>query len=582
MQYKLINKNEDDNSPIGIIMNNRGIKSKDIYHFSNPTEQDIISNSLLRNMTAGIKILIKHIKQNDKIFIQVDADCDGYTSSALLLNYLYDLFPYYVSNNIYYRVHNQKVHGIIIDTIPKDAKLVIIPDAGSNQYEEHKALFDMGIDVLILDHHEADYPSPYACVINNQLDTYPNKALSGVAIVYKFCNAIDELLGRNTSQKYLDLVALGLIGDMVDSRPYETRYFINQGLAHPENPYIKGMMERNKFKLKDNLTPMGVAFYIAPLINAITRVGELDERQVVFQSMLNFMAYELIPSTKRGCSGQAETILEQACRVSGNAKNRQTKLRDASIEVINNLIEEHNLLNDKILVVLLDKKYEVDKNLTGLVANEYANKYQRPTLILNEVIEDGIKYWEGSGRGYEFFEPIVDFKNYLNSTGYFAFAEGHAGAFGCRISDANIKQFINDTNEKLKDYSGEPTYLVDFIYQSNNIDINTILEIPQLENFWAQNFKEPYVVIENLKLNRNNVVYYPKEATGTLKIKLPNDLDLIKFNVSPEEYKTLYSETGCIVVNIIGTCKLNEFLGNTNPEIFITDYEIINTIQYYF
>ena len=85
----------------------------------------------------------------------------------------------------------------------------------------------MGIDVLILDHHEADYPSPYACVINNQLDTYPNKALSGVAIVYKFCNAIDELLGRNTSQKYLDLVALGLIGDMVDSRPYETRYFIN-------------------------------------------------------------------------------------------------------------------------------------------------------------------------------------------------------------------------------------------------------------------------------------------------------------------------------------------------------------------
>ena len=60
--------------------------------------------------------------------------------------------------------------------------------------------------------------------------------------------------------------------------PYETRYFINQGLAHPLNPYIKGMMERNKFKLKDTLTPMSVAFYIAPLINAITRVGEIDER----------------------------------------------------------------------------------------------------------------------------------------------------------------------------------------------------------------------------------------------------------------------------------------------------------------
>lgn len=582
MQYKLINKNEDDNSAVGTIMNNRSILSKDIFHFCNPTEQDVIPNSLLRNMTAGIKMLIKHIKQNNKIFIQVDADCDGYTSSALLINYLYDLFPYYVSNNLYYRVHTQKTHGIILDTIPKDVKLVIIPDAGSNQYKEHEALFNQGIDVLVLDHHEANYPSPYACVINNQLDMYPNKALSGVAIVYKFCSAIDELLNKNEAQKYLDLVALGLIGDMVDSRPYETRYFINQGLAHPLNPYIKGMMERNKFKLKDTLTPMSVAFYIAPLINAITRVGEIDERQVVFESMLNFMAYELIPSTKRGCTGQAETIVEQACRVSGNAKNRQTKLRDASIEVINSLIEEYNLLDDKILVVLLDKKYEVDKNLTGLVANEYANKYQRPTLILNEIIEDGIKYWEGSGRGYEFFEPITDFKNYLNSTGYFTFAEGHMSAFGCRIADVNVKQFINDTNKKLKDYNGEPTYLVDFIYQSNNIDINTILEIPQLDNLWAQNFKEPYVVIENLKLNRNNVIYYPKETTGTLKIKLPNDLDLIKFNVSPEEYKTLYSETGCVVVNIIGTCKLNEFLGNINPEIFITDYEIINTMQYYF
>ena len=62
MQYKLINKNEDDNSAVGTIMNNRSILSKDIFHFCNPTEQDVILNSLLRNMTAGIKMLIKHIK----------------------------------------------------------------------------------------------------------------------------------------------------------------------------------------------------------------------------------------------------------------------------------------------------------------------------------------------------------------------------------------------------------------------------------------------------------------------------------------------------------------------------------------
>ena len=112
--------------------------------------------------------------------------------------------------------------------------------------------------------------------------------------------------------------------------------------------------------------------------------------------------------------------------------------------------------------------------------------------------------------------------------------------------------------------------------------IQLILYIPEYEYLWGQNFKEPYVVIENLKLTKDNVIYYPKETSGTLKIKLPQDLDLIKFNVSPEEYKNLYAEQGCIVVNVIGTCKINEFLGKTNPEIFITDYEIINTMPYYF
>jgi len=99
------------------------------------------------------------------------------------------------------------------------------------------------------------------------------------------------------------LVALGLIGDMMDTREYETRYLINIGLAYPQNPYICGMMERNKFKLNDNLTPMGVAFYIAPLINAVARVGEPEERKVLLQSMINHLAFDLIPSTKRGCSG---------------------------------------------------------------------------------------------------------------------------------------------------------------------------------------------------------------------------------------------------------------------------------------
>ena len=112
----------------------------------------------------------------------------------LLINYLNKLFPAYVNNHIKYRVHDSKQHGIILETIPENIKLVIIPDAGSNQYEEHKILRDKGIDILVIDHHEAEYESTDACVINNQLCDYPTKSLSGVGMVYKLCCYIDQFL----------------------------------------------------------------------------------------------------------------------------------------------------------------------------------------------------------------------------------------------------------------------------------------------------------------------------------------------------------------------------------------------------
>lgn len=149
------------------------------------------------NIDKGAKMLLNHVLNQSKIFIQVDCDCDGYTSAAVLINYLYKLFPNLVLNNISYGIHDDKTHGVEIQKVPEDCKLVIIPDAGSNQIEEHKILFDKGIDVLVLDHHQSSAVSPYACIINNQLCDYPTKSLSGAGIVYKFCCYLDKILGVN-------------------------------------------------------------------------------------------------------------------------------------------------------------------------------------------------------------------------------------------------------------------------------------------------------------------------------------------------------------------------------------------------
>ena len=90
---------------------------------------------------------------------------------------------------------------------------------------------------------------------------------------------------------------------MVDIRDFETHYLIQQGLSNFRNPFIKGMAEKNSYSLGSIPSPIGVAFYIVPLINAITRVGTLAEKTLLFESMLEYKALEMIPSTKRGCAG---------------------------------------------------------------------------------------------------------------------------------------------------------------------------------------------------------------------------------------------------------------------------------------
>jgi single-stranded-DNA-specific exonuclease len=152
-----------------------------------------------------------------------------------------------VQNNVLYRIHTGKQHGIIPTSIPEDVKLVIAPDSSSNDHDEHKELFEKGIDVLVIDHHEADAVSEYACVINNQLCDYPTKSLSGVGMVYKFCSYIDELLNADYADQFLDLVALGMVADMMDLRDFETRHLITQGLSQIRNPYFKAMVAKQEY-----------------------------------------------------------------------------------------------------------------------------------------------------------------------------------------------------------------------------------------------------------------------------------------------------------------------------------------------
>lgn len=581
MEYRLRAPEFPIYTPVEQVLVNRGIPYDQINHYLNTTDNDILDPRLIPHLDEGAKMLIKHISQNDKVLIQVDSDCDGYTSAALLMNYLYCLFPSFVNNNISYRVHMGKQHGIIPDTIPEDVKLVIAPDSSSNDYEAHEYLNLSGVDVLVIDHHEADHISEYACIINNQLCDYPTKSLSGVAMVWKFCCYIDILLKTDHAQKFLDLVALGLVADMMDVRDFETRRLIDKGLQQIRNPYFRGAIDKDQFHFTNEITPIGVAFYIAPLINATTRVGTQEEKLMLFESMLDFRGYELVPSTKRGCKGQAETRVEQACRNCTNIKSRQTKIRDNSLERIEQIIVNQNLLSNKILIVQLDDLI-TDRNLTGLIANQLMSEYQRPVLILNKIEnEDGTITWEGSGRGYD-KSRLKDFRGFLENNKYVMYAEGHANAFGIGIKDEDISAFITSTNSALDGFDFTPIYNVDFIYKSDELTPDEVIDIAGMKSLWGQGVEEAEIAVEGIKVHKDNIRILSPDKNPTLKIMLPNGINFMKFRSSEEEYDKLYSELGYVTINIVGECERNIWNNKISPQVMIKDYEIVDRANYYF
>ena len=583
MRYQLIKPINPDYSTIEQILTNRGIKREDVYHYLNTTDDDISSPLDLgeKSLNAAAQSIIQHIFSKDKTLVICDCDCDGFTSAALLINYLYDLFPTYVETGLKWFVHEDKQHGLedVMDYInQKDFKLVICPDASSNDYEYHKQLKAKGIDVIVLDHHLADATSEDAIVINNQLCGYENKELSGVGVVYQFCRFIDSKMQSNFADNYLDLVALGLTGDMMSLTSIETKHLINKGFE-PENiknPYIYEMWQKNHFKLGDHITSIDAAFYIVPMVNAVQRSGTIEEKELLFKSMLKFEAFAEIASTKRGCKGQTERLVDQAVRMSTNVKNRQTRAQDASMEYLENRIVKENMMDRKVLLFTLEPG-KVDKNIAGLIANKISAKYQRPSCMLTKVGD----VYQGSARGYE-MSGVTNFKDICDSTGCVNWTAGHQNAFGVSINVDKIDEFLEKTDAALANMTSEPVYYVDYIYNGADVNPQDILAISDLSSLWGKDLDEAMVAVKDIKISKDLVTVYRK-TSNTLKITLPNKVSLMKFNATDEECEMLENQTGAYIqMEIVGKCHKNEWMGNVSPQIFIEDWEITGQGKYLF
>lgn len=557
------------------ILYGRGITNIDTW--LNANINDISSWRTLCNIDWAVSQLRHTIEKNLNVCIIVDCDVDGYTSAAILINFLYSLFPDWVNNHLTYLHHSGKEHGLVDmrNLVPEDTQLIICPDSASNDYEEHEYWFNQDVDIIILDHHEALKISDFnnTITVNNQLCNYSNKELSGAGIVWQFCRAFNDM-NQTNGDEGIDLCALGNCGDMMSYRSNETKAIIQEGLKNVTNPFFNEMLELNEFTLNKYGGPhcyKAIAFAVVPFINATVRSGTQEEKDIIFKAMCKPWCFDKVSNTKRGHKGEMWPLYQQAAYLTTAIKRRQTKLETESMALLERKIQDQNLLENSILVCCCEPG-EVEPNIRGLAANKLASKYQRPCLVLtkSKTKDDNEYFYRGSGRNYSMSE-VQDLKAVEESTGLIEYAQGHGNAHGFGIAERNLSAFIAVMNEKYKDVPREAVYWVDYIWSAAEAESNKLLQLAEMNNFWGQDIPASQVCIEDIDLS-NCQIRLCGAKNNTLRMILPNGLVLVKFGIDENEYEQLLQQNAymtCIV-----SPQRNEWQGQVSGEGIIDDYII--------
>lgn len=471
-----------------------------------------------------------------------------------------------------------------MDTIPIETDYVIIPDAGSMQFDEQEEISKSGKKAIIIDHHNIQNPPKFNNIIlvNNQSsEKFKNKALSGAGVVYKLIQGFNEYYGdefESIYRDYTDLAALGIIADMMDTRTLDNNFIISTGLNNVHNPMLRALLEKQQFSIErsggdiESPTKINMAFYVAPLINAVIRFGTPEEKEELFKGFITERATEIVETTYRG-EIRKENFYDYVARISSNVRARQNREKEKSMEFISKRVEEENLTNNQLIIVKVSKDDDVvvPKTITGLVAMEVLKKYKKPVLILRPKMVDGKVAYAGSGRG----KANGDFDSLfglLRESGYCNYVEGHDMAHGVEIYEENIDKVIDFANKKLADIQFDVDEVeVDYEFTNSNINRDMIMQFGKVLNIYGNGIPQPKFGFR-LNLASSSIrIIGKKENTISLSA---DGLDLIKFGADDIIKTIKENPSNLYEFKVVGRAQINEWMGKSRPQIMIDEIDV--------
>jgi single-stranded-DNA-specific exonuclease len=417
-------------------------------------------------LDKAVEILREAKASGQKVIVHGDYDVDGVTATALLYMGLEDCglnVDWFLPNRF------QEGYGISYASVSKlnekGARWLVSVDTGISAVAEVAKAKELGMGVIITDHHQASGELPPADAILNPNQpgcTYPNKGLSGVGVAYKLLNALMLSLKGETAERYLDLLALGSLADNVPLVG-ENRRLVKAGLkmlSAPANHGIRALMQRVGVE-PHRISSGEILFKVTPMLNAMGRMGspEISARLLLSRT-----------------SEEAEGYLDQM--VSEN--NRRRKLDQGITEQAVRMVDEDPALTASGCLVVASPEWH--EGVIGIVAARLVERYRRPTFVLAIDAEKGLA--KGSGRtltGFNLHKALAGAAGLLEKWG------GHYHACGLTIKAEHIAAFRAAMNEAAAEHLADN----DFVPRiSPTVEI-TLDRLNEENMLWLQRF-EPF------------------------------------------------------------------------------------------